>query len=107
MIVTGLDPAVAQRQIQDAYTLWAQTADHAKEDRCLEMSDKLHDWSNKLFMGETNADALFTMVAFVSEWCMAAARETDTDPQMLVCTVQLGLQQGLEQYIESQANDDD
>lgn len=87
--------------------LWSQTADHAKEDRCLEMTEKLHDWSNKLFMGETNADALFTMVAFVSEWCMAASRDTDTNPQMLVCAVTLGLQQGLAQYLESQDDDDE
>jgi hypothetical protein len=100
------NPAVFQQAIQDAFQLWAQTADHANPDRCLEMTDMLHDWTNKLFMGESNADALFSIVAFISEWCMATARETNTNPQMLVCTVTLGLQQGLAHYLEAQDADD-
>jgi hypothetical protein len=100
-------PAAFQRAIQDAFQLWAQTADYANEARCLEITEKLHDWTNKLFMGETNADALFSIVAFISEWCMATSRETDTNPQILVCTVTLGLQQGLAQYMVAQDDDDD
>ncbi len=102
MFVEPPNPAVFHQAIQDAFRLWSQTAEYANVDRCLEITEKLHDWTNKLFMGEVNADVLFSMVAFMSEWCMATARETDTNPQMLICTVTLGLQQGLANYLEAQ-----
>ncbi len=84
-----------------ANELWSHTFENANRDRAELLMTKLAEYLNLLFVGESNADVMITLISSLASFGWELAERSDVPPEVMICTLQLGLQHGLLSFSEA------